>query len=60
LWGEAVVPRAELRAAVATVGELVPFVDEDDDASPSPGPSSSGIRCISVSTGAPSAVAPTR
>ena len=33
LWREieAVVPRAELRAAVATVGELVPFVDEDDE-----------------------------
>ncbi len=33
LWREieALVPRAELRAAVATVGELVPFVDEDDE-----------------------------
>jgi len=34
LWREieTVVARAELPAAVATVGELVPFVDEDDEA----------------------------
>ncbi|MGI8412738.1 MAG: DUF4158 domain-containing protein [Solirubrobacteraceae bacterium] len=49
---EAVVPRAQLRAAVATVGELVPFVDEDDEAQTRRAAGGADPACQRVSEGA--------